>query len=781
MRQDTYHFIGLGGIGMSGLARILLQRGAKVQGSDATQSPLLDELRKEGAQVQIGHDAGQVDGASFVIYTSAVKEENVELRRAKELGVPLLHRSDLLDHLMQGKRPLLVTGVHGKTTTTSLLASVLLQGGLDPSFIVGGIHRESNTNGRSGNGSFFVAESDESDGSFLKTPYYGAIVTNLEDEHLDYWKTSDALDRGFAEFFALGSDLVFWCGDDERLRRLKPQGISYGFGAHNQLRVDAFRSDEKGIAFDLHWEGKWYPNIQVSLAGKHNALNAAAVFGKGLKIGIDEANIRKAFREFQGAARRLEWKGRCFGIDVFDDYGHHPTEIQVTLKALRERMRERRIVAIFQPHRYTRVRDCGAQFIESFGDADMVIMTEIYSAGEAPIEGITTAALYAKMREKLGSRLHFYPRSQLEAGAAALLQPHDAVITLGAGDITRVGGPLLALLAERAPKLKVGVAFGGKSAEHPVSLISAKTILNAMDRELHEVIQFGVTREGEWLTGDGTLEKLEQGVTLAPGSLKLTSEIVERLTQCDVVIPVFHGPRGEDGMIQGLLDALHVPYASCDYRSSSLSMHKGWTKKIAIQEGIPTAPFVTLKKNEKPELPFPYPVWVKPVHLGSSFGVSRAASEEEIQKALDFAFSFDDEVLVEREIVGKQIEFGIYGNEFLQISACEILNEGSFCGYNQKYGAGAYPYAVPPRIPPIDLELGKELALAMYQAAGCKVLARIDFFYDGHYWLNEINPFPGCTPTSAFPEMWEKSGVSMKQICNWLVILALHKDRRCLA
>lgn len=792
MNTETFHFIGLGGIGMSALARILLQKGCKVQGSDASASALLEELEKEGAAVQIGHSADLVEPGATVIYTSQVKAENVEFAKAKELKLNLLHRSDLLDKLMRGKKPLLVTGTHGKTTTTALLTAVLLEANADPSFVIGGILKSAGTNGKTGEGPYFVAEADESDGSFLKTPAYGAIVTNLENDHLDYWLTEESLNEGFVQFFSTVKkpQHLFWFGDDPRLCSLHPPGISYGFSPNVQLRISSLHNTDKGIAFDLSFKGKLYSKIELNLLGRHNALNAAAVFGLCLSLKIPEAAIRKAFLEFSGTGRRLEFKGESHKIQLYDDYGHHPTEIAVTLRALRDHIREKRLIVVFQPHRYTRVRDLFDEFLTCFGDADEVILTDIYAAREEPIEGITTAALYTKMREKLGAKLHYFSRQHLEAGTAELLKPLDVVLTIGAGDVTRAGEPILNKAAGRAPKYTIGVLCGGTSAEHPVSLMSARYVVRSLDPSIYNVKLFGITKNGEWISGPDSIEKLEQKIRHAPGTPKISAHILSELTRCDICIPVFHGPQGEDGMIQGLLDTLCIPYVGCDYRGAALCMQKAWTKHVALLNNVPTAPYVeidvaTYRKNphhlmQMIDEELRFPVWIKAVHLGSSIGVTRAVTPEDVPKAVEVAFSYDDALIAEQEIDGRQIEFAVLGNEYVRIAkSCEILNHG-FYDYEKKYGPQASGVDIPAKITETELQIGLELAEKAYRASGCKGLARVDFFLDkqGHFWLNEINPFPGFTANSGYPKMWAASGVDGVKLMDEFIALALHRSRR---
>jgi len=790
--MQRVHFIGIGGIGMSALARILMQRGVAVQGTDRAASALLEQLGKEGAEVQAGHNPAWIERATSVVFGSDIKEENEELTKAKELKLPLLHRSEMLDQLMQGKKPLLVTGTHGKTTTSSLLAWVLFVGGADPAFALGGILSSLDTNGKEGKGPFFVAEADESDGSFLKTAAFGAIVTNLDNDHMNYWKTEENLERGFSQFLQAvkSGHHLFWCKDDLRLSKLKPAGFSYGFSQEADLAIRSFEQHEKGIRFDAEFQGKSYRKIDLALSGRHNALNGAAVFGLALQLDVPEEAIREAFRSFSGARRRLEFKGEAHKVKIYDDYGHHPVEIAATLKALRGMVRERRLIAIFQPHRFSRVRDLLEDFLSCFADADEIVLTDIYSAGEEPIPGVSTAALYSRMKESLASKLHFFPRQHLEAGVVELLRPLDVALTIGAGDVTRAAPLILKKWGEKAPKIRVALLCGGTSAEHEVSIWSASNILKGLDPDTYEVHCFGVTKQGQWISGDGCFGRLKTA-QVGEKEGKVPVSVLEELSQCHLAIPVFHGPQGEDGMIQGFLDTLQIPYAGCDYRSGALSMHKGWTKHTALMHKIPTSPFFEMDIQEYRADPngliekiserLSYPVWIKPVHLGSSIGVGSAKNPEEARERAGKAFYYDDTILVEQHIEGRQIEFGLLGNEFLRVGPpCEILNQGSFVDFSDKYGKTAMPYAIPARISETEAAIGVELAKRTYVAAGCKGLARIDFFIDGQgcFWLNEINPFPGFTETSAFPQLWAAGGVGIGQICDELVALAFHRTRQ---
>ena len=764
-----YHFIGLGGIGLSALARVLMQRGARVQGSDSADSSLLSEICHEGAQVYVGHRASQVHGSTHVVYSTSVLEDNEEMREAKRLKLPLLHRSELLSQLGAGKQSLCVTGTHGKTTTSSLLAWTLAKASCDPTFALGGIVLEWNTNGKAGAGKFFVAELDESDGSFLKAAPFGAIVTNLDEDHMDYWQSLQRLEEAFGQFAQKIQDtnLLFWCADDPRLaKNFENRGISYGFSQTAALKISAFEEGEGKLFFDCAFQGKYYPSIEVSLSGSHNALNSAAVFGLGIQLGIEEQFLRSGLKTFPGVKRRMEFKGEERKVQVFDDYGHHPVEIKATLAALRTRAKERRLVVVFQPHRYTRLLHLFFAFAESFDRADCLILTDVYGAGEAPIEGCFAKNLFEFMQKRWGNKMHLASRPHLEETVLSILQPLDTLLTLGAGDITLLGPVILQKWALAQKKMRVAVLFGGDSSEREVSCMSAQNLLKGLDSSVYDVISFSLSKEGFSYAG------------------------LQDLMACAVAIPVFHGPRGEDGMIQGFLETLRIPYAGCDYGSSALCMHKGWTKRVAQSYGIPTAPFLEIKREKFQKAPekilaeieslFSYPVWIKPIHLGSSIGVGRAEGRDDVSAKAEVAFALDDSILVEKHIEGRQIEFGLLGHDFIRVGPpCEILSGGAFVDYASKYGAQAMPYAIPARLSEAERGVGIELAKKVYEVLGCQGLARVDFFIDarGCFWLNEVNPFPGLTDTSAFPKLWENDRVSMGEMCDALIIYALYRAR----
>ncbi len=443
--MDDYHFIGIGGIGMSALARILLQRGVHVSGSDKNASVITEELKQLGAEIFIGHSASLISRPVTVVYNSDIPLENPEYVEAKKRGYQIWHRSDLLKKLMEGSSPLLVSGTHGKTTSSSLLAHTLVKVGLDPSYAIGGIVRSLGSNGGAGKGTYFVAEADESDGTFLKYASFGAILTNIDNDHLNFWQTEERLEKGFKQFASQVSstDHLFFCGDDERLKALKIKGVSYGFDEGAELQVTCYRQEAWKNIFDIHFDGVDYIDIEIPMIGGHNVLNAAAVFGLSLRLGVNEAAIRSALKSFEGVGRRAEMKGECKEIAIYDDYAHHPTEIFATLRAIKTAIGQRRLVVAFQPHRYTRTKDCMDLFAEAFEHADLLLLTDIYSAGEKPLPGVNTEALLKKLQGRCHAEIYYHARPELAHFASTILRPKDVFVTMGAGDITKLGPELL--------------------------------------------------------------------------------------------------------------------------------------------------------------------------------------------------------------------------------------------------------------------------------------------------------------------------------------------------
>jgi UDP-N-acetylmuramate--alanine ligase len=449
-RVQRVHFVGIGGVGMSGLAEILVTQGYSVSGSDVRESLAIKRLRERGVRISIGHDAAAVSGADVVVYSSAVARTNPELRAAEAASVPVIPRAELLAELMRGKYGVAIAGSHGKTTTTSMIADVLSAGGLDPTTIVGGRVMSLGANSRLGTGEVLVAEADESDGSFLRLVPTVAVITNIDREHLDHYGSFESLHAAFAEF---ANRVPFYgaavlCLDDPHVQTLLPlvtrRTWTYGFSAQADVSAERTEVAGLGMRFRARSRGRELGEFRLRVPGRHNVQNALAAIAVGLEFDVPAAKIAEALAEFRGVERRFERRGERDGVLVIDDYAHHPAEIRATLAAAREGLR-RRIVVAFQPHRYTRTRDVFDDLARAFHDADLVFLTEIYAAGEEKLAGVTAAALAEAVRA-CGHRAveHVAEKSALVARLREVCRPGDVLIFMGAGDIGRLANDFLA-------------------------------------------------------------------------------------------------------------------------------------------------------------------------------------------------------------------------------------------------------------------------------------------------------------------------------------------------
>jgi UDP-N-acetylmuramate--alanine ligase len=454
------HFVGIGGTGMSGIAEILLNLDFVVSGSDLLASQATDYLSKLGADVMIGHNGRLVEGVDAVVVSAAVPDDNPEVIRARELKIPVISRAEMLAELMRLKRGVAVAGTHGKTTTTSMVASVLEAGGVDPTVVVGGRVKGFGSGARTGNGDYLVVEADEFDRSFLKLSPTIAIVTTIEAEHLDCYRDLDEIKAAFVEFVNrvpfYGAVIV--CLDEESVQSIIPRVerrlITYGVSSQADLRaIEVMHRGREG-RYVLSVRGEEVGEIKLSVPGLHNIRNSLAAAAVGIELGIDHRKIANALAGFTGVHRRFEIKGEVEGIMVVDDYAHHPTEIEVTLRAAKDGW-GRRIVAVFQPHLYTRTRDFHVEFGKSFFQADVLIVTDIYPAREKPIEGVT-GELVARAAREYGHRdVTYIPdASDIPPYLRKVTKRGDLVITLGAGDIWEKGEAFHRLISRASGKGK---------------------------------------------------------------------------------------------------------------------------------------------------------------------------------------------------------------------------------------------------------------------------------------------------------------------------------------
>lgn len=451
-KSKRLHFIGIGGSGMSGLARIALSHGIAVSGSDAKDSSVLSALSALGAQVFPDHLAHQVDGSDFIIYSTAIGQNNVELVRARELNLPILTRAQALAILMSDSRSIAVAGTHGKTTTSSMLTVALQACGLDPSFAIGGTLTSSGSNAHRGTGEHFVAEADESDGSFIEYRPFAAIVTNVEHDHVDYFATEADVTQAFSDFAAtIAKDgYLVYCADDAGSAHLAssvlgPKLISYGTSVGADLFIDSINLLPMGSTSRVLWKGRAIGNLSLQVPGLHNVLNAGAALAMGLSLGAPAAEMLTGLASFHGTGRRFELKATVHGIRIIDDYGHHPTEVEVTLTAAKRYAGDGRLIVIFQPHRYSRTKAFMSEFAKALGIADQVVLLEVYAASEKPIPGVTSETIAEEMENG-----HFIPNF-LEASewVIAEAKPGDVIVTLGAGDVNSLAPIISDGLARR--------------------------------------------------------------------------------------------------------------------------------------------------------------------------------------------------------------------------------------------------------------------------------------------------------------------------------------------
>jgi len=449
--EKRIHFIGIAGAGMSGLARIALSHGLAVSGSDSKDSSVVLALRALGAEVHIGHDADHLAGVDIVIYSNAITASNPEIKRAQELALPLLTRAQALAILMSESKSLAVAGTHGKTTTSSMLTVALQACGVDPSFAIGGTLTASGSNAHRGTGEYFVAEADESDGSFLEYRPFSAIVTNVEHDHVDFFATEESVMEIFTEFaLSISADGFFvYCKDDSGATKIAATQfaatkVSYGLDESADLLIDNVKLLPGGSTARALWKGRAVGTIELRVPGHHNLLNAAAALAMGLSLGQPAPALLEGLASFQGAGRRFELKASVAGIRVIDDYGHHPTEIDVTLTAARRYAGDGRVLVIFQPHRFSRTQAFLDQFALTLDLADLAILLEIYPASEKPIPGVSASLIAQKMK-----RGKFIPNF-LEASEEmiAMAKPGDVILTLGAGDVNSLA-PIIAQGLER--------------------------------------------------------------------------------------------------------------------------------------------------------------------------------------------------------------------------------------------------------------------------------------------------------------------------------------------
>jgi UDP-N-acetylmuramate--alanine ligase len=464
-RIKKLHFVGIGGSGMSGIAEVLLNMGYEVSGSDINDTAVTRRLKKLGAVVYKDHVAENVSGTHCVVFSSAVSKDNAELKEARKLQIPIIARAEMLAELMRMKYGIVVAGTHGKTTTTSMIAAIMGAAGLDPTVVTGGKLNAIEANARLGTGEFLVAEADESDGSFLRLTPTIAVVTNIDREHMDHYSDFEEVKSSYMDFVNktpfFGCTVL--CLDDSVIQGLLPaisgRVITYGLSVQADVHASSIvqKAGETSFKLKIRSEGRGEglegkcETITIGMPGRHNVQNALAASAVALELEISLKDIKIGLEEFSGVERRFQVKGTAGDIMVVDDYGHHPTEVLAVLRAVKEGWK-RRSVAVFQPHRYSRTEDLFSDFFKAFNDADVLIITDIYPAGEKPIKGITSESLFKAIKEHGHRDVHLVADlGDVPEALLGLTQPGDMVITLGAGDVWKAGERFLTALRDRYP------------------------------------------------------------------------------------------------------------------------------------------------------------------------------------------------------------------------------------------------------------------------------------------------------------------------------------------
>jgi UDP-N-acetylmuramate--alanine ligase len=452
-RFEKVHFVGIGGVGMSGIAEVLNNLSYEVEGSDLRESDTTKRLKEFGINIHIGHREANVKNADVVVVSSAVAPDNPEVEAAKKLSIPVIPRAEMLAEIARLKYGVLIAGAHGKTTTTSLIASILGEGEFDPTVVIGGKLKGIGSNAKLGQGEFLVAEADESDGSFLKLSPTIAVVTNIDKEHMDFFKNIDQIKDAFLSFINKVPfyGLSILCGDNEYIKKLLPKVqrrfITYGLSDGLDLVAKNIRSEGLKSIFEVVLNGKSLGFFDVPLIGAHNVCNCLAAIAVANELKMSMDIIREALKSFSGVQRRLELKGDVSGIKVVDDYGHHPVEIMATLKAVKQALMNNlnrkdnagRLVILFQPHRYSRTRDLLGEFIDAFKEADKVVLMDIYPAGEKPLPGINSELLFRGIRDADKDIKYISNKEEILGYLDTELRDADTLLTLGAGDVWKIG------------------------------------------------------------------------------------------------------------------------------------------------------------------------------------------------------------------------------------------------------------------------------------------------------------------------------------------------------
>jgi UDP-N-acetylmuramate--L-alanine ligase len=739
--RTSFVLVGIGGAGMSGVARMLLSRGYSVKGTDLVDSRVVGELRDLGAQVRIGHTADVVSFGDAVVVSDAIPlATSPEVRRARELGCPLFRRSQALGWLLKDKKLIAVTGTHGKTTTTGMIGAGLLAAGLDPTVVVGAEVPQFGGSVVEGKGEWAVVEACEAYDSFHDFDPTIVVLTNLELDHVDFHGSWEGLKGSVVRFLRklpAEGELVFHRSDQGSSE------VAAAVGRDHQHSEEGEKKSAIALAY-------------LMTSGEHNRANAQlamialdSVFRAKTSNFDEVVNYRasgfQAVYGFGGAERRLQVL-QSGDLDVVDDYAHHPTEIKASIQALREKYPDRRLVIAYQPHLYSRTKDLIKEFAEALDGADHVFLTDIYPAREDPIPGISSlriAELMTKDVTYVPSR-HLLPRM-----VKAFAKKGDVVVGMGAGNIESFAPDFIKELQRKGNK--IAVVYGGDSAEREVSLHSGREVHKALHELGYDAFLVDVT---ELLLN------------------KADTSAFKGTDRPDLAFLCVHGTHAEDGAIQGFFELLHIPYTGSGMQSSAIAMDKDLTKQVLTAQGLPTAKGVKWhRRDPRPDLP-KAPVIVKPNAQGSTVGLSFVESDDQLEKAIKHAFAYDDAILVEEWVKGIEISVPVAGDQILP--AVEIVPASGRYDFEAKYTPGATEEVCPARITKDQEQEAGQLALKAHRALNCRGVTRTDMIVaKDSIVVLEVNTLPGMTATSLVPRSAGVHGWSFSDLVRWITEDAL--------
>jgi len=765
--KTHFFLVGIGGAGMSALARLLKEKGLAVAGTDSTLSPEVERLLSEGIAVHVGHvgeplrEIAEPATTALILSDAINLETSPEVAVARELGIPLLRRSQLLGWLLKGKRVIAITGTHGKTTTTGMTGSGLIAAGLDPLVVVGASIPQWGGPVHYGKGEWAVVEACEAYDALHDLDPYIVILTNLELDHVDFHGNYENLRASILRFVnRVPNDGTFvFCSDDRGASEVAEHTTAqtFGYGLSSTWLRQVSNRFKLGLSSDS-LVGKV---THLATPGEHNQLNASGALAAicllnehGYTVDLDKA--MEGIAAFRGAERRLQLL-RDGDIAVVDDYAHHPTEIAASLGAVRQRFcgNDRRLVVVFQPHLYSRTAPLIREFAEALSLADEIVLTDIYPAREDPMPGVSSSLI----AEKVTKPIHYVPsRHLLPQKVAKMARKGDVIVGMGAGNIGDFAPALVRELDRSRVPLDIVVLYGGDSAEREVSLHSGRACHAALQRKGHNATLVDMT---DLLHSKADLARFVGA------------------KRPDLVFLAVHGTHAEDGAIQGLLELLHIPYTGSGIQASAIAMDKAMTKQVLQASGIRVPRGVHLKEMEPPINLRP-PLVVKPNAQGSTVGLSFVEKPECLCSALATAFSYDDSILVEEWVTGMEISVPVLDGEALL--PVEIAPTSGRYDFASKYTPGATEEIVPARLPQKTNEEARRIALAAHHALGCAGATRTDMIVRNHesespeIFVLEVNTLPGMTNTSLLPNSAAAAGIPFDDLCQRLVEDAMRRD-----